>query len=233
MTHGFSVTTTQYLGIDRVGQPTLQIAAFAGRRFCLDNKPRVTCERGFLYVPEATALKPNRILSETEDTVTIELTKGKSTTVNKSTLGLAQTIKWHASKDKNGKYYARCSAKSSPTKCAILLHRHITNAPSNMVVDHINGDTLDNRLSNLRICTMAENLRNATVSKRNKSGYKGVSWDKKSNKWRADIHYDGKLHSLGRYTNVINAAIAYDQAARKHFGDFACLNFPESNEQAA
>jgi hypothetical protein len=56
MTHGFGVTTTQYLGIDRVGQPTLQIAAFAGRRFCLDNKPRVTCERGFLYVPEAIAL---------------------------------------------------------------------------------------------------------------------------------------------------------------------------------
>lgn len=107
---------------------------------------------------------------------------------------------------------------------AVLMHREIMNAPKGMDVDHINGDRLDNRRSNLRICTHAENRRNTKKPISNKSGYKGVSWCKRDSKWVTFITVNGKSRNLGRYINIIDAAKAYNDAAIKYFGEFAKVN---------
>ena len=90
--------------------------------------------------------------------------------------------------------------------------------------EHIDGSHWQDRLSNLRICSRSENLRNQKLSSRNTSGYKGVSWNKPANKWQVKIKISGKQHSLGCFTTPEAAAQAYDAAAIQHFGEFACTN---------
>lgn len=104
------------------------------------------------------------------------------------------------------------------------LHRGIMNAKPNEIVDHVNGDRLDNRKSNLRLCTNAENSRNANISKNNTSGYKGVSWDKSRNLWHAQIMVDKRTIHIGRFGDKLEAAKAYNKAAVKYHGEFALLN---------
>lgn len=105
----------------------------------------------------------------------------------------------------------------------IRLHRLIMGSPKKMMIDHINGNKLDNRKSNLRICNGKENTRNSSVQKRNKLGVKGVSITH-SNTYQAQIQVDGKLKYLGSYKTIKEAADAYDLAAQKYFGEFARLN---------
>jgi hypothetical protein len=108
----------------------------------------------------------------------------------------------------------------------ILLHRVITNCPDSYDVDHINGNGLDNRKCNLRIATRSQNLANTGAHSHNKSGYKGVSFDKSKGKWRAQITKEGRCRNLGRFSDPIEAAKRYDEAAKKLHGEFAYLNFP-------
>lgn len=104
-----------------------------------------------------------------------------------------------------------------------LLHRLIVGIADHdkKVVDHINGNTLDNRKCNLRICSQAENSRNAKIGKNNTSGYKGVYWDKFNNKWVAQIKINYKHKNLGRYLEKEDAYKAYCEAAIKYHGEFA------------
>ena len=95
---------------------------------------------------------------------------------------------------------------------------------SNLIVDHINGNVLDNRKCNLRLCTRAENARNAKKPKSNTSGYIGVS--KSGKKWQAQISLNGKTHYLGTFEDKIEAARARDRKAIELYGEFARLNFP-------
>lgn len=106
----------------------------------------------------------------------------------------------------------------------IHLHRQIMNCPDNFVVDHINHNVLDNRKSNLRICTLSENSKNRKLSKNSSSGFKGVCWDKNSKKWKAYISMDLKPIYIGLFDEKILAAIAYNDAALKYHGEFSCLN---------
>jgi hypothetical protein len=106
------------------------------------------------------------------------------------------------------------------------MHRQILGAPPGQQVDHINGDTLDNRRVNLRLATHGQNQHNRGKYRNNKSGYKGVSWDKAAGKWRAQIKFNNKKYNLGRYHDPIEAALAYDAAAIRLHGAFARLNFP-------
>jgi len=94
---------------------------------------------------------------------------------------------------------------------------------SNMdnVVDHINGNKLDNRKQNLRFCSNSQNAANAKLNLRNKSGHKGVYWFKSANRWRAEIKVLGKKKYLGTFTEVDRAAAAYNTAAEKYFGEFS------------
>ncbi len=104
-------------------------------------------------------------------------------------------------------------------------HRIIMKAPKGTYIDHINGDKLDNRKANLRFCTNQENSGNAGKSKRNTSGYKGVTWDKNRNKYMSCIGINKVTFNLGRFTCPIEAAKAYDAVAREWFGKFARTNF--------
>jgi len=104
------------------------------------------------------------------------------------------------------------------------IHRFIIDCPDGHVVDHINGNTLDNRKSNLRICKQTENTYNGRKRVVGTSKYKGVHFDKGTKKWRARITPGGKSIHLGLYETQEEAAIAYDNAAIKYYGEFACLN---------
>ena len=87
--------------------------------------------------------------------------------------------------------------------------------------DHINRNTLDNRKSNLRQCTVQENNRNSSMRKDNKTGYIGVMWSAKDKKWRSEIRVDKKGISLGYFKNKEDAVKARLEAEAKYFGDFA------------
>ena|ERR1035437_5844174 len=107
---------------------------------------------------------------------------------------------------------------------SIYLHRLILNFPKQSM-DHIDNNKLNCQKSNLRLCTQKQNARNQSIKSSNTSGYKGVSWSKTMNKWEARINPDYKAMVLGYFNNKVSAAIAYDEAAKKHFGEFARTNF--------
>jgi DUF971 family protein len=98
--------------------------------------------------------------------------------------------------------------------------------PEGLLIDHRNHNGLDNRLTNLRPATPAQNIQNARKQKpRTTSKYKGVDFVKPTGKYRARIAVDGQRLFLGSFANQLDAARAYDEAAKKYFGIFACLNF--------
>ena len=116
-------------------------------------------------------------------------------------------------------------------KSQIRMHRLIMGCATGdgSVVDHINGNTLDNRKSNLRICTVEENNMNQNIYKNNTSGYKGVTWNKKRNVWVVYLAVNKKNKYLGDYHDPVEAAIVYDINALKYRGEFARTNFPRDN----
>lgn len=105
----------------------------------------------------------------------------------------------------------------------VMMHRIIANARGGKtLVDHINGNKLDNRKSNLRICTHLENNRNQRcLSKNNKSGYKGVSWNKRRGKWCAQIRFNGKVKFIGYFGDILMARDAYVKKSLELFKDFS------------
>lgn len=116
-----------------------------------------------------------------------------------------------------------CRLIGAKKREVIYLHRFILNFPKNMVVDHVNGDGLDNQRKNLRICTQAENARNSSINKNNTSGFKGVIYDSHNKKWISQIIFQRQIH-LGRFSSKIEAAKAYNIAAKKYHKEFAKFN---------
>ena len=102
-----------------------------------------------------------------------------------------------------------------------LLHRLLLKVEGKNPIDHINGNPLDNRKSNLRECTVQQNTMNTITCKSNKSGIKGVSFDKSRNKWRAYITLNDKQLYLGRYDAKEEAIEARKQAEIKYFGEYS------------
>lgn len=101
------------------------------------------------------------------------------------------------------------------------LHRLVTGASSGEFVDHINGNKLDNRKCNLRICTHAENMRNQKVRKDCKTGVVGVRWDKNRMRWSAQISVNNKTIPLGRFDSFEEAMTARLNAEKKFHGEFS------------
>lgn len=106
----------------------------------------------------------------------------------------------------------------------IPLHRIIMGAKSNEEVDHISGDKTDNRKCNLRLCVHIENSWNKNAQSNNTSGYKGVRWDNRKNKWMSRITANKTDIFLGYFDDKLEAAKAYNEAALKYHGEFAKLN---------
>lgn len=100
------------------------------------------------------------------------------------------------------------------------IHRFIVNCPEDMVVDHVNHNKLDNRKINLRICSQGENTFNHKMYKTNTSGYPGVSWHKKANKWRVRIQIKGKEINLGLFEDLDEAIKVRKEAEIKYFGEY-------------
>jgi hypothetical protein len=104
-------------------------------------------------------------------------------------------------------------------KKIIKLHRFLMGGASGLVVDHRDGDRLNNQKSNLRVCTVRENNINVGLTRRNRSGYRGVSFSKTSGKWRATISLDRKQLHLGYFDRPEKASAAYEEAAELFYGD--------------
>lgn len=109
-------------------------------------------------------------------------------------------------------------AKSSIGGCGVRLHRYLLSPPDGYTVDHKSGNTLDNRRSNLRLATHAQQAYNRKIRSDNKSGVKGVCLF--NGKWRANIKVGGKTIDLGSHDSIDDAGKAYANAASHHFGDF-------------
>lgn len=153
----------------------------------------------------------------------IILTKGAFALVDNEDFGWINKYKWqygvrgYATKNlhigmKNGKRISKL----------MLMHREIIKTPKGLFTDHINGNKLDNRKQNLRICTRQQNVWNMKISSHNTSGFKGVS--KRNNRWSASIHKNNKKIHLGYFSTAKEAAKKYNETAFEFFGEFAKLN---------
>ena len=155
----------------------------------------------------------------------IKLTQGKIAIVDDSDFELINQYKWQFKPVlKSGYAHRTQRVKGTKLKLHIKMHRLIIDAKKEQIVDHINGNSLDNRRNNLRIGTLKQNAQNSKTPNTNKSGYKGVSWHKGASKWRVTIKSNQKQIHLGFYLDPKEAAIAYNKAAKEYFGDFARIN---------
>jgi hypothetical protein len=164
----------------------------------------------------------------------IPLTRGKYALVDPADFAPLSEYKWHMV-DARGTFYAvRSSGKRGRQKRVIIkMHREILKVPDGMFVDHINHNGLDNRRANLRPATQAQNARNRRKVHRDgyHSNYKGLTWYKRQNRWAVRVMVDNKSKFIGYFDNELDAARAYDEAARKYHGDFASLNFPDETAE--
>lgn len=158
--------------------------------------------------------------------IQIELTQGFFATVDESDKDL-DVHKWYVdTKSKNISYAARRSRSGIERMHRVILGRKIgRDLTKEETVDHIDHNGLNNQRANLRIASTAENTHNQRIQTRSKtSKYKGVYWYKTTGRWRARIKVQMKYISLGYFDREEDAARAYNEAALKYFGEFACIN---------
>lgn len=161
----------------------------------------------------------------------VPLSRGLFALVSPDDLDRVSAFRWRASSpDRNGRSYAQRTHHTGPRSqrktSVVLMHRLILEAPTGVLVDHINGDRLDNRRENLRLTDHRGNARNRGLHRNNTSGFKGVIFY--GGRWYAQIKVDRRNRGLGGYSAPEDAARAYDRAALHHYGEFASLNFPEA-----
>lgn len=161
----------------------------------------------------------------------IKLTQNQVAIVDDEDFERVNQFKWCAQRYErpSGIFYygKRAFLDENRKHITIHLHRFIMNAPKGFEVDHKNGNTLDNRRSNLRIATIRQNRRNRVKKFESKSPYKGVSFVESGKKYLALVTKNGVKYFCGRFLTAEDAARAYDRKAKELFGEFARLNFPE------
>lgn len=153
---------------------------------------------------------------------TIQLSQGLDAIVDDADYEYLRQWRWSASEKRkgHGEFYAiRCDKE---TKRMVLMHRQIMAPNVGEHIDHINGNPLDNRRENLRVCTHSQNMMNKRKHHRKSSQYKGVYWHKGAGKWMASVGRENRY--LGLFTSEKDAAAAYDKAAAERYGEFARLN---------
>ncbi len=160
----------------------------------------------------------------------VPLTKGQYALIDVDDWEIIGKNRWCAQGPTSaGKYYAvrrQCGAAKKTT--TLYMHRAILFPDGGPNVDHRSTNSLDNRRSNLRECTQKGNSANRGLTRRNTSGFKGVSWSHMTRKWEAYIHVDRRKWKLGYFQSAEDAARAYDAAAVVEFGDYARTNFNDA-----
>jgi hypothetical protein len=155
----------------------------------------------------------------------IALTKGYITIVDDEDFDKLNQYKWQYH---NG-YAARYAGTGRQHHRRVFMHNELLYPPDGMQVDHANLNKLDNRRCNLRLCTRSQNLGNV-ATKGGSSQHKGVYYVRRDGKWAAMIQVNRTRVWLGQYDDEVTAAQAYDDAARKYFGEFARYNFPSEDK---
>jgi hypothetical protein len=163
----------------------------------------------------------------------IPLTHGYYAIVDAEDYDRLSKHKWHARIDGRGHtvYAARAHYyRENGKRCRrmILMHREIMNPPDGMVIDHVNGNGINNRKCNLRTCTQLQNSHNSRPRKNGRSRFIGVVPYK--GKWLARVTYRRRRHHVGTFDDEVDAAKARDRKAIELFGEFARLNFPERRD---
>jgi hypothetical protein len=152
----------------------------------------------------------------------IPLTQGFFALVDDEDFERVNIYKWTLQKGKRN--YAYRFDYSNRKRTKVFLHRFIMRTLPEMSVDHIDGDGLNNQKANMRNCNQQQNCFNQRPRQNCSSKYKGVSWDKNTQKWSSYIHFNREKKNLGSFDSDIAAARAYDRAAMSVFGEFAQLN---------
>ncbi len=172
----------------------------------------------------------------------IKLTRGKYAIVSPEDFEAVNRHKWQATNNHNNTFYAIRTVYINGVRKRLMMHREIMKLPpfdsfgkaqdrsaqgrEGFVVDHQDGNGLNNTRDNLSIVTAAENSYNRRkMAREGTSKYKGVSRDRRNNRYRAIITYKGQVLHLGSFDNEIDAAKAYDEAAKELYGKYAFLNF--------
>ena len=160
-------------------------------------------------------------------TVLVPLTRGKVAIIDAEDAERILAFTWHATA--MGYAARKRQRRDGPGPHLVYMHRFILGVDDGVHVDHADGNTLNNRRSNLREATPQQNQRNRGAQRNSKSGYKGVSWHKQTRKWAVRIKAGGSYRHVGLFEDVIEAARAYDAVAREAFGEYAWLNFPDDH----
>jgi hypothetical protein len=162
----------------------------------------------------------------------IPLGEGRYTIVDQQDFYWLNHFHWTCDGKKDSIYAVRNIISDGERKI-IRMHREIMKPPAGLLVDHRNNKTWDNRRDNLRVATSSQNLANRRIDKsKDSSRFRGVCYRKERGRWSAQITFMGKAIRLGYYGNEIDAAKAYDEAAKKYHGEFAKLNFPKEIERS-
>ena len=152
---------------------------------------------------------------------TIKLTQGMVAMVDDEDFDMVSAYSWFANRINNIYYASRKIRKENGKRTDLRLHRFILGiTDADVSVDHKNGNGLDNRRENLRVCTQANNALNRAINKNNSTGYPGVRWYESRKKFRADIQFNKRKISLGYFDDAVKASEAYDAKAKELFGEF-------------
>lgn len=146
----------------------------------------------------------------------LPLSKGRYALVDDSDFDTLAQYAWHIT----GAGYAAGFVRVNGTRLRVYLHRYLLDAQPGQIVDHIDGDPLNNTRANLRLVTRAQNQWNRKAQL-NASGYKGVSWHRLNQKYYARIQVHNRRHFLGYFETAEEAAEAYDAAAQQLYGEHA------------
>lgn len=151
----------------------------------------------------------------------IPLTHGKVAFVDKKDYEGLMKFKWHSHESRGTFYAMRNSTKDAQGKTHMIrMHRVIMNTPDGMETDHVDGNGLNNTRANLRVCTRSQNAMNKGAYRNNTSGFKGVCFNKRKNKWQAQINIYGNQTHLGYFPTPELAYEAYCNACVTYHGDF-------------